>query len=294
MDLNLHLLLPEILVVATVSSSSRRTSCCRARRVRLVPLIAGLGLAVALATLVLDGRTGGAVFGHFVVDGFQPVRPRHGARRRGAADPGRRPLHGAHDRGHGEFYAILLFALVGVMLVSGVSDLMSMFVSLELVTIGSYVLAAFKRNDPRSTEAGLKYLVIGAVSSAILLFGVALVYGATGSVDFGPISAHVAGKGFGPLLSLGTVLLLVGLFFKWLRRPVPGVGARRLPGRAHAGHGVPLEREQERRLRPPAARGPGCSWRRPAPRARRLDPVLLRRGGGHPALRQPGRHAQRT
>ena len=61
------------------------------------------------------------------------------------------------------------------MLVSGVSDLLSLFVCLELVTISSYVLAAFKRNDLASTEAGLKYLVVGAVSSALLLLGIALL-----------------------------------------------------------------------------------------------------------------------
>jgi NADH-quinone oxidoreductase subunit N len=91
---------------------------------------------------------------------------------------------------------------------------MGLFVCLELVTISSYVLAAFKRSDVASTEAGLKYLVVGAVSSAFLLFGSALVYGASGSVDFVTLSAHVVGKGFSPLLALGTGLVLVGLFFK--------------------------------------------------------------------------------
>jgi len=215
MDLHLHLLLPEILVVATVLLLVTADLLLpAARRVRLVPVVAGLGLLAALLTLLLDGRTGGAVFGHFVVDGFSRFVRGMVLGAGVLLTLVSAPYTARMDRGHGEFYAILLFALVGVMLVSGVTDLMSMFVSLELVTIGSYVLAAFKRNDPRSTEAGLKYLVIGAVSSAILLFGVALVYGAAGSVDFGPISAHVAGKGFGPLLSLGTVLVMGGLFFK--------------------------------------------------------------------------------
>jgi NADH-quinone oxidoreductase subunit N len=118
------------------------------------------------------------------------------------------------DRGHGEFYAILLFALLGVMLVSGVSDLLSFFVCLELVTISAYVLAAFKRNDLKSTEAGLKYLVIGAVSTAVLLLGIALVYGATGSLSFDRIARAVAQGAPTALLLVGIGLILVGLLFK--------------------------------------------------------------------------------
>lgn len=118
------------------------------------------------------------------------------------------------DRGHGEFYALLLFALLGVMLVSGVSDLLSFFVCLELVTIMAYILAALRRNDLRSTEAGLKYLVIGAVSTAILLLGIGLIYGAVGSVSFSALAAKMAAGAPPAILVLGIALVLVGLFFK--------------------------------------------------------------------------------
>lgn len=117
------------------------------------------------------------------------------------------------DKGHGEFYGLLLFAVLGVMLVSGVTDLLSLFVCLELVTISAYVLAAFKRNDAKATEAGLKYLVIGAVSSAILLFGIALVYGAVGEVSFAAI-AYALGAAPSLMLVAGLVLLTVGILFK--------------------------------------------------------------------------------
>jgi NADH-quinone oxidoreductase subunit N len=119
------------------------------------------------------------------------------------------------DRGHGEFYALLLFALLGVMLVSGVTDLLSMFVCLELVTIMAYILAALRRNNLESTEAGLKYLVIGAVSTALLLLGIGLLYGATGSISFQGIARVVATSGnSSALLLMGTALVLTGLFFK--------------------------------------------------------------------------------
>jgi NADH-quinone oxidoreductase subunit N len=196
-DLNLRLLLPEILVTAgallavtvdLLSGDRRRPS--------LVPAVAGAGLLAALLVLVFASPAGRevAVMGRFVSDGFSVFA------RALAAGGGLLlvMLASAYtrrmDRGHGEFYGILLLAICGV--------------------ISSYVLAAFRRNDATSTEAGLKYLVVGAVSSAVLLFGIALVYGASGTVDFGPLSAHVASKGFTPLLSLGVALVFGGLFFK--------------------------------------------------------------------------------
>ena len=123
------------------------------------------------------------------------------------------------DRGHGEFYAILLFSLMGVMLVSSVSDMLSMFVCLELVTIMAYVLAAFRRNDLRSTEAGLKYLVIGAVSTAILLLGIGLIYGWTGTMSFEGLGEKVwgavsAGQTMPAIFLLGMAFFVSGLLFK--------------------------------------------------------------------------------
>ena len=118
------------------------------------------------------------------------------------------------DRGHGEFYAIMLFALLGCMLVCGVSDMLSLFVCLELVTIMAYILTAFRRNQLRSTEAGLKYLIIGAVSTAVLMLGIALIYGATGSLAFEAIAQHVASGAPGALMVVGISMVLVGLFFK--------------------------------------------------------------------------------
>ena len=118
------------------------------------------------------------------------------------------------DRGHGEFYALMLFALLGVLLVTGVSDMLSFFVCLELVTISAFILAAFKRNDLKSTEAGLKYLVIGAASTALLLLGIAFVYGHVGSLSFEAISASLASGPVTVFFILGVSLILGGLLFK--------------------------------------------------------------------------------
>jgi NADH-quinone oxidoreductase subunit N len=214
-SLDLHLLLPEAIVTATaLLVVTIDLLDPRARRATLAPAVSAVGLAVALAVLVLDGRTGEALLGAFRVDAFsrfaRALALGGGLLVLGIAAGWTRRM----DRGHGEFYALLLFALLGAMLVAGVTDFVSLFVAVELVTVLSYVLAAFKRNDPRSAEAGLKYLVVGAVSSAILLFGIALVYGAVGSLSFSAASDHVASGGWSTLLALGTALVLGGLFFK--------------------------------------------------------------------------------
>ena len=213
-DLHLDLLLPEILLVLGGLAAVTVDLLWGAKRANLVPWVAGGALVAALLVLVVGQPEGRAVLGHWSSDPFsrfvRAIACGGGALLVLVSAAYTRRM----DRGHGEFYGLLLFAILGVLLVSGVTDLMGMFVSLELVTITSYVLAAFKRNDVRSTEAGLKYLVVGAVSSAMLLFGIALVYGASGTVDFETLSSHVAGKGFAPLLGLGTGLVFVGLFFK--------------------------------------------------------------------------------
>jgi NADH-quinone oxidoreductase subunit N len=115
----------------------------------------------------------------------------------------------------GEFYGLLLFAIVGMMIMAGSRDLILMFLGLELMSIPIYVLTAFNRRDRRSAEAGLKYFLLGAFASGLLLYGIALVYGATGTTRIEDIAAAIAaGAGAGPVLLLGVALLLVGLGFK--------------------------------------------------------------------------------
>ncbi|HEY4717934.1 MAG TPA: NADH-quinone oxidoreductase subunit N [Anaerolineales bacterium] len=115
----------------------------------------------------------------------------------------------------GEYYALLLFSISGMMLMTSASDLIVVFLALELLSIPLYVLAAFARPEARSEEAGMKYFLLGAFASGFLLYGVALVYGATGSTAFSEIVATVAGGLGQPLyFVLGAGLILVGLGFK--------------------------------------------------------------------------------
>ncbi len=117
---------------------------------------------------------------------------------------------------HGEYYALVLFATVGMMFLGSGYDLISLYISLELMALTFYVLVAFTKRQRRSNEAGMKYFLLGAFSSGILLYGMSLIYGVAGSTNLGDIGRNLAGAGpeLRPLLLLGMIALAAGLFFK--------------------------------------------------------------------------------
>ncbi len=116
----------------------------------------------------------------------------------------------------GEFYSILLFSVAGMMLMASTRELITIYISLELTSIPLYILAGLSRRDDRSAEAAVKYVLLGAMSSAILLYGMALLYGATGSTDLGEIAtAATTGLKSGNLLLLiADVFIFTGFGFK--------------------------------------------------------------------------------
>ncbi len=123
------------------------------------------------------------------------------------------------DAGHGEFHALLLFSLMGMAVLVSAQDLITLFLGLELLSIPLYVLCAAEYRREGSLEAGLKYLIIGSVGSATLVYGLALIYGATGQTGFGGIAralaTHASGGLLGdPLLLTGIALVVVGFAFK--------------------------------------------------------------------------------
>ncbi len=115
-----------------------------------------------------------------------------------------------------EYYLLLSFSVLGMMLMASTLNLMVLFIALELMSLSVYVLVAFRRNDRRSNEAGVKYFILGSAASAILLYGAALVYGATLSVDLLEVSKRTLQSSAvnSPLLVLGMLCLLVGFLFK--------------------------------------------------------------------------------
>jgi NADH-quinone oxidoreductase subunit N len=114
-----------------------------------------------------------------------------------------------------EYYALVLFSTFGMMLMATGGDLIVIFIGFEVMSISVYVLAGFLRRSLKSNEAALKYFVMGAFSTAFLLYGIALVYGATGTIKLGPIRAALSNPMAGnPLLLSGVGLMLVGFGFK--------------------------------------------------------------------------------
>src|SRR5258705_4062253 len=93
---------------------------------------------------------------------------------------------------HGEYYALVLFATVGMMFLGSGYDLISLYIALELMAVTFYVLVAFTKRERRSNEAGMKYFLLGAFSSGILLYGMSVLYGVTGSTNLGNIGSGVA------------------------------------------------------------------------------------------------------
>ncbi len=124
------------------------------------------------------------------------------------------------ESGHGEYHSLLIFSVLGMAVLVSAQNLITLFIGLELLSIPLYVLCASETRREGSLESGLKYLVIGSVGSATLVYGLALVYGSTGSTDFSGIAAAIShGKLAGgvlgnPMLLTGIGLVIVGFAFK--------------------------------------------------------------------------------
>src|SRR6201986_506470 len=112
-----------------------------------------------------------------------------------------------------EFPVLVLLATVGMMLMVSASSFIALYMGIELQSLPLYVLASFHRDSLRSSEAGLKYFVLGALSSGMMLYGISLIYGFTGTTDFAPVAAS-ASHGVGIGLIFGMVFMISGLAFK--------------------------------------------------------------------------------
>jgi NADH-quinone oxidoreductase subunit N len=118
------------------------------------------------------------------------------------------------ESGIAEYYALVLFALAGMLFAASANDFSLLFVSLELITITFYVLTSFQRAQATSLEAGVKYLIIGALSTSFTVFGIALVYGISGMLNFGDLATVAALFAGNKIFLFGLLLVMVGLGFK--------------------------------------------------------------------------------
>ena len=212
--LNFSVILP--LLVLTIWACVLLLADLFIKRKGITALLAALGLAIALGlTLSQIGASGTGFQNMVVLDGFSTfinallllsglfgVALAYGYVKRMGLE-------------RGEYYTLLLFSVTGMMLMAQAADLIIVFLALELLSIPLYVLAAFARPNADSEEAGLKYFLLGAFSAGFVVYGIALVFGATGSTSLSAIvTAASSGTSNLPLLTIGSALILVGLSFK--------------------------------------------------------------------------------
>src|SRR5437764_3544306 len=176
-----------------------------------------LGLLAAIGGAIYGYQQPGPAFGNMlVVDGFATffrvlvmvvgiltVLPSYGVLAR-------------QDAETGEFHALLLFSIVGQCLMAAANDLIMVFIGLEISSISSYILAGYLRDDKRANEASLKYFLLGSFATAFFLYGVALIYGATASVNLTLARQAMAGQDAPApvLIGVAAALMFVGLAFK--------------------------------------------------------------------------------
>ena len=164
---------------------------------------------------------------------------------------------------HGSEYSVLiLFAAVGMSVMVSATSLVSLYVGLELNSLASYVLASYRRTDERSAEAGLKYFVLGALASGILLYGISLLYGFTGTTSFTGVAAAFARGAPSLGLLFGLVFVLAGLAFK-----ISAVPFHMWTPDVYEGAPTPVTTFFASRPRSPACCCRyACAWMRSAPR----------------------------
>lgn len=115
----------------------------------------------------------------------------------------------------GEFYVLALFAMLGMMILISAHSMLTVYLGLELMSLSLYALVAFDRDNPKSSEAAMKYFVLGGFASGVLLYGLSIVYGVSGTLDLGEVAAYLSGQdAFSAPLLLAMVFIIVALAFK--------------------------------------------------------------------------------
>ena len=205
---------PELLMTAGAVVVLLIALFWKALRPGAVAIISIVLLLAVLAVLLLQPATGVLFNGVFIVDGFAQYMK--ALVLGGAAATVLISLSTSREHGIDKFeYSVLvLLATLGMMVMVSSNDLMTLYIGLELQSLALYVVAAMKREDGKATEAGIKYFVLGALSSGMLLYGASLVYGFTGTTQLDLIVGQVTSEGRSIGLIFGMVFLLAGIAFK--------------------------------------------------------------------------------
>ena len=184
----------------------------------LIPSLTGIGVLAALVpvlTLALDGTDRAMFDGAYVVDDFALVMKALFLIAGYVVILLSTNYIAEGDYHEGEYYFLLLSSLLGMSVMASARDLVTIFVALELLSIPAYMLAAWRKRDLKGNEAGLKYYLMGVFASAVLLYGMSLLYGLTGSTLLTEIGAQIGAKPSSvPFITLGILFIIVGFGFK--------------------------------------------------------------------------------
>lgn len=213
-----HAFAPEIIVVATIAVLILLDLFTSETNKWAQSSIAGIGLLAAMipiVTLAYDGATRNLFGGAYVVDEFALVLKALFLIAGYVVVLISTNYIAEGDYWEGEYYQLILCSVLGMMVMASARDLVSIFVALELLSIPAYMLAAWRKRDLRSNEAGLKYYLMGVFASAIMLYGMSLLYGFAGSTKLSVIREHmIALSDPVPFVTLGIVFVIVGFAFK--------------------------------------------------------------------------------
>ena len=183
----------------------------------IVPQVAGIGLlasVVPVLTLAVDGPNRAMFGGAYAVDDFSLVLKALFLAAGYVVVLLSTNYIAEGDYHEGEYYFLLLSSILGMSIMASSRDLLSIFVALELLSIPAYMLAGWRKRDPKCNEAGVKYYLMGVFASAMMLYGMSLLYGLSGSTLLTDIGAAVSGPETTPFLTLGVLFVLIGFAFK--------------------------------------------------------------------------------
>lgn len=213
-----HAVAPEIVVSAVLMVMIVVDSFTGETKRWSAPTLAGIGLLAALipvATLAHDATTRSMFGGAYVVDNFALVLKALFLVVGYVVVLMSTNYIAEGDFWEGEYYQLLLASILGMMVMASARDLISIFIALELLSIPAYMLAAWRKRDDRSNEAGLKYFLMGVFASGIMLYGMSLLYGASGSTLLSDIAVTIASTdGVQPIITLGIAFSIIGFAFK--------------------------------------------------------------------------------
>ena len=214
---DLHAIAPEITLVAVALIVLIADLILDETRKHLITTLAGAGLALSLIpvlTLAVNGHDRSLFGGAYVVDNFALVMKALFLVAGYIVLLMSSNYLAEGDYYEGEYSFLLLCSIFGMMAMASSRDLISIFIALETLSIPAYLLAGWRKRDLKSNEAMLKYYLLGVVASAVMLYGMSLVYGITGTTILGEIAAKVSGGNSPVILTAGMFLVITGFAFK--------------------------------------------------------------------------------